>query len=59
MVEDNPLDIKNIKEKQDEDKELQQSATRYPEWYSRKTFNDITNVLCYILSQVMTQLIGK
>ena len=47
MVEDNPLDIENIKEKQDEDNELQQLATRHPEWYSRKTFNDVDNVLCY------------
>ena len=47
MVEDNPLDIENIKAKQDEDNDLQQSATRHPEWYSRKTFNDITDVLCY------------
>jgi hypothetical protein len=47
MVEDNPLDIENIKEKQDEDNDLQQSATRHPEWYSRKTFNDIADVWCY------------
>jgi hypothetical protein len=47
MVEDNPLDIENIEEKQGEDNDLQQSAIRHPEWYSRKTFNDITNVLCY------------
>jgi len=47
MVEDNPLDIENIKEKQDEDNELQQLATRHPEWYSRKTFNDADNILCY------------
>ena len=47
MVEDNPVDIENIKEKQDEDNDLQQSAIRDPEWYSCKTFNDITNVLCY------------
>ena len=47
MVEDNPLDIENIEEKQDEGNELQQSATKHPEWYSRKTCNDITNVLCY------------
>ncbi len=44
MVKDNPLDIENIKEKQDKDNELQQSATRHPEWYSRKTFNDVDNV---------------
>jgi hypothetical protein len=47
MVEDNPLDIENIKEKQDEDNELQQSVTRHPEWCSCKTFNDVEDVLCY------------
>ncbi len=47
MVEDNPLDIENIKEKQDEDNELQQSATKHPEWYSCKTFSNVDNVLCY------------
>jgi hypothetical protein len=30
MVEDNPLDIENVKEKQDEDNDLQQSLTRHP-----------------------------
>ena len=44
MVEDNTLDIENIKEKQDEDNHLQQSAMRHPEWYSRNTFNDISDV---------------
>jgi hypothetical protein len=43
MLEDNPLDIENIKEKQDLDKELQQSATRHP----RKNFHTVMNVLCY------------
>ncbi len=28
MVEDNPLDLENIKEKQDEDNDLQQSLTK-------------------------------
>jgi hypothetical protein len=37
MLEDNPSVIENIKEKQDLDKELQQSATRHTDWYSRKT----------------------
>jgi hypothetical protein len=31
MVEDNLLDVENIKEKQDEDNDLQQSAIRHPE----------------------------
>jgi hypothetical protein len=30
MVEDNPLDLENIKEKQDEDNDLQQSLTEHP-----------------------------
>ncbi len=32
MVEDNPLDLKNIKQKQDEDNDLQQSLTKHPTW---------------------------
>ncbi len=47
ILEDNPLDIENIKEKQIEDEELQRSVTRHPEWYSHKTFNDIQDVSCY------------
>ncbi len=30
MVEDNPLDLENIQEKQDEDNDLQQSLTKHP-----------------------------
>jgi hypothetical protein len=47
MEEDNPLDKENIKETQDEDNDLQQTATKHPEWYSRKTFDQVTDVLCY------------
>jgi hypothetical protein len=47
MVEDNPLDIETIKEKQDEDNDLQQAATKHTEQYSRKTFDQIADVLCY------------
>jgi hypothetical protein len=47
MAEDNPLDIENIKEKQDEDNDLQQTATKHPEWHSHKTFDQVTCVLCY------------
>jgi hypothetical protein len=46
MVEDNPI-YKEYQRKQDEDNELQQSATRHPEWNSHKTFNDVEDVLCY------------
>ncbi len=38
-MEDNPLEV--------EDNDLQQSVTRHPEWFSHKTFNEVTDVLCY------------
>jgi hypothetical protein len=47
MVEDNLLYLENIKEKQDEDNELQQSLTKHPTWYSCKNINDVNNILCY------------
>ena len=47
MVEDNPLDLENIKEKQDEDNDLSQSQLRHPTWYSRKNINDVHDILCY------------
>ena len=47
ILEDNPLDIENIKERQLEDNELQQSVIRHPEWFNHKTFNEVTDVLCY------------
>ncbi len=47
MVEDNCLDLENIKEKQDEDNDLHQSLTKHPTWYSRKNINDINNILCH------------
>ncbi len=47
MKEDNPLDVEKIKEKQNEDNYLQQTATKHPEWYSCKPFDQVTDVLCY------------
>ncbi len=47
MVEDNPLDLENIKEKQDEDNDLQQSLTKHPTCYSHKNMNDLNDILCY------------
>ena len=47
MVEDNPMDLENIKEKQDEDNDLQQSLNKHPDWYSRKNINDVNDILCY------------
>ena len=47
MEEDNPLNIENIKEKQDQDDLLQQAAIKHPECYSRKNFTSVADVLCY------------
>ena len=58
ILEDNPLDIENIKEKQVEDNNLQQSVIRHPEWLSHKTFKTLQT--CYVTpNQVTIQLIGK
>jgi hypothetical protein len=58
MVEDNPLDLKNVKEKQDEDNDLNQSLTKHPTWYSCKNINDVNDILCYTKPSTM-QTIGK
>jgi hypothetical protein len=42
-----PLDLENIKAKQDEDNDLQQSLTKHPNWYSHKNINDVNDILCY------------
>ncbi len=47
MVEDNTLDLENIKERQDHDEKLMQSTLKYPEWYTRKTINYVDDILCY------------
>jgi hypothetical protein len=47
MVEDNPLDWENIRERQDHDEKLMQSTVKYPEWYSCKTINNVEDILCY------------
>ncbi len=48
MVENNPLDLENIKEKQTEDNtRLIQSTVKHPTWYSCKTINDVEDILCY------------
>jgi hypothetical protein len=47
MVEDDPLDLGNIKEKQDEDNDFHQSLTKHLPWYSRKGINDVNYILCY------------
>jgi hypothetical protein len=50
MFEDNPLDLENIKEIQDHGEKHMQSAVKYPEWYSRKSINDVEDILCYTKS---------
>jgi hypothetical protein len=48
MVEDNSLDLENIKEDQDKDNDFQQSLTTHPDWYSHSCkSNDVNNILCY------------
>ncbi len=47
MIEDKPMDLEYIKEKQDEDNDLHQSLTKHPTCYSRKNINDVNNILCY------------
>jgi hypothetical protein len=47
MVENNPSNLGNIKEKQDEDNDLHQSLTKHPTWYRHKNINDVNNILCY------------
>jgi hypothetical protein len=47
MVEDKPLDLENIKERQYHDEKLMHSAIEYPEWFSHKSINDVENILCY------------
>jgi hypothetical protein len=47
LVEDNPLDLENIKEKQDGDNDLSRSILKHPTWYSPKNINDVNDILCY------------
>ena len=47
MAEDNLLDLENIKERQDHDEKLMQSAVKYPEGYSCKSIINFEDILCY------------
>jgi hypothetical protein len=58
MVEDNPLDLENIKERQDNDEKLMQSVVKYPEWHNCKSINNL-KTSCVTLNQVMIQPTGK
>ncbi len=46
-VEDNPLDLEKIKERQDHDEKLMQSMIKHPEWNSCKTINNVEDILCH------------
>jgi hypothetical protein len=47
IVEDNLLDLQNIKDRQDQDRKLTQSTVKCPEWYSGKAINDVEDISCY------------
>ncbi len=57
MAEDKHLDLENIKEKQDEDNDLQQSLTKHPDWYSHNNMTSTT--YCVTPNQVTMQPVGK
>ncbi len=42
---DHPLDMENIKENQNADKELQKQAQQYSDCYSRKLINAVDDIL--------------
>jgi hypothetical protein len=48
MVDNNPLDMKNIKEQHDTDDALLQHATKYVDQYTRKRIGTSDDILCYI-----------
>ncbi len=58
MVEDNPLDLENIKERQDHDEKLMQSTVKYPECTLVRPSTMLTT-LCVTLNQVIIQPTGK
>jgi hypothetical protein len=48
IVDDNLLDLENIKERQHHDEKFIQSTDKCPtSWYSCKTFNDVEDILCF------------
>ncbi len=49
MVDNNPLDLEHIKEKQDEDNDLHQTLTKHPTWSSHKYIDDVNDILCYYI----------
>jgi len=48
LVTDNPLDMENIKEKQDADNALQQHTEKYSDRFLRRRVGTVDNILCYV-----------
>ncbi len=48
MIDNNPLDMRNIKNQQDADDALLQHATKYADKYLRKRICTTDEILCYI-----------
>ncbi len=48
MIDNNPLDMENIKEQQDADDALLQHATKYAKQCTRKRIGTIDDILCYV-----------
>jgi hypothetical protein len=48
MIDNNPLDIENIKEQQDADDALLQQATKYMDCYTHKCIGTVDDILCHV-----------
>jgi hypothetical protein len=48
LVTDNPLNMENIKEKQDADNALQQHTEKYSDRFLRRRIGTVDNILCYV-----------
>ncbi len=46
MINNNLLDMENIKEHQDADDALSQHATKYADQYTRKCIGTVDDILC-------------
>jgi hypothetical protein len=48
MVDNNPLNMENIKEQQDADYALLQQATKYADCCTREQIGTVNNIQCYV-----------
>jgi transposase InsO family protein len=48
LITDNPLDMENIKEKQDADDLLQNQADKYTDRFLRRRIGTVDDILCYV-----------